>query len=319
MQLRKDYILNKWSYISTTRSRRPHNCQSKTDNETHPKNCPFCFGKEYLTPKEIGRVEKIKGKWLVRWLPNKYPALIPAKTQKEISNNQFFQAYTSFGIQEVIIETPDKRQMVDLSSEHLSIILRVYNNRIEELSKIKGIEYVMVFKNRRKGAGASIVHSHSQVIATGKMPALIEEEILAFNQYKTCPYCNIIKAEQFGPRKIFEDEYFLAFTPYAPRFNYEAWIFPKSHMRRICELTWEQYLSLAIMLKKILKKLDNIKAPYCFYIQYAPNNKDFHWHLEILPRVNIRAGFELSGGDSIVGISPEKAAEFYKDTKPTQN
>jgi len=320
MQLRKDYILNKWSYISATRSNRPHNYRSVVHNdEVHPKDCPFCAGKEHLTPPETGRVEKEKGKWLVRWFPNKYPALTPAETQKEISNNQFFQAYTSFGIQEVIIETPDKRQMVDLNSEHLSIILKVYNHRIEELSKIKGIKYVMVFKNRRKGAGASIVHSHSQVIATGKMPALIEEEILAFNQYKTCPYCDIIKAEQFGPRKVFEDEYFLAFTPYAPRFNYEIWIFPRTHMKKLRELTQEQYISLAIMLNKILKKLNDISAPYCFYIQYAPNNKDFHWHLEVLPRVNIRAGFELSGGDSIVSVSPEEAAEFYKDTKPTQN
>ncbi len=314
MQLRKDYILNRWSYISGARAKRPHNYQSITDNnEAHPKNCPFCFNREYLTPEEIGRVEKIKGKWLVRWFLNKYPALTSTKTQKEISNNRFFQAYSSFGIQEVIIETPDKRQMVDLSVEHISIILKVYNHRIEELSKIKGIEYVMVFKNRRKGAGASIVHSHSQVIATGKIPALIEQEILAFNQYNSCPYCDIIKAEQSGPRKVFENENFIAFTPYAPRFNYEIWIFPKAHMKKMNEMKDWQYFDLAEILKKILKKINEINTPYCFYIQYGVGKTmDFHWHIEILPRVNIKAGFELSGGDSIISVSPEEAAEFYK-------
>jgi len=319
MELRKDYILDRWTYINKTRSKRPHHYQAKHESDQHPKDCPFCAGKEHLTPSETGRVEKIRGKWLVRWMPNKYSTLEPKNLNKTISKEPFFKSYAPYGLQEVIVDTPDKRQMADLSTEHLSIILKTYNYRIEELSKTKGIQYVLVFKNKGKEAGASIVHSHSQVIATRKIPASINEEIAAFNQYKDCPYCEIIKAEQAGPRKVFENESFLAFIPYAPRFNYEIWLFPKAHMKKLDELREEQYFTLAQMLQKIIRKLNEIKAPYCFYIQYGILGKDFHWHIEVLPRLNIRAGFELSGGDSIISISPEEAADFYRNESNPSN
>jgi len=320
MELRKDYILDRWTYISEKRETRPHDHGKKAEIDNHSKKkCPFCFGKEHLTPKEIGRVEKLRGKWLVRWIPNKYPSLIKSRKEKTFSSQPFFKSISPFGLQEIIIETPGKKQMFELSIKHLSIILKVYNHRIEELSKIEGIEYVLVFKNKGKEAGASLVHSHSQVMATGKLPAAIEEEVSAFGKYKTCPYCHVIEKEKAGPRKVFENDSFIAFTPYAPRFNYEIWLFPKEHMRKMKELKESQYFSLAEMLNKILVKINEINAPYCFYIQYGPEGKDFHWHMEILPRTNIRAGFELSGGDTIISVSPERAARFYRNESDSSN
>jgi len=316
MELRKDYILNRWAYISEVREKRPSNFKfvQNSIEVPHPKSCPFCIGAENQTPDEKGRVvESGRRKWLIRWVANKYSALELHEYGKILSENTFFKAYSPYGLQEVIIETPDKKQMADFSHDHLVLILKVYNNRIEELSKIEGINYVMVFKNQGREAGASIIHSHSQVVAVGKVPALIAEEVKEFNTYQECPYCNVIEAERMGPRKVFENEDFVAFTPYAPRFNYEIRVYPKKHMRKLSELQNEQYFNLADILKKILHKLQELNASYCFYIQYAPKDQDFHWHLEILPRLSNLAGFELSGGDGLIGVSPEDAANFYRN------
>jgi len=312
MELRKDYILDRWSYISQDRGKRANNFFSESNDADHPKNCPFCKGHESMTPEEKGRIEKEKGEWLIRWLPNKYPALDLSETGGIISDNQYFKARESYGVQEVIIETPDKRQMVDLSCEHISTILRTYNHRIEELSKLKDINYVLVFKNQGKESGASLVHSHSQVIGVEKIPAWILTESIAFNQYENCPYCEVISLERGGPRNVYENNDFMAITPYAPRFNYEIWIFPKDHMKKLNELPYDKYLSLAEILKMILQKIKLMGASYCFYVQYGLENQNFHWHLEVLPRLNVQAGFELSGGDSIISVSPEEAARFYR-------
>lgn len=314
MELRKDYILNRWTYINESRHKKPDNfIDQSVKKSLHPKDCPFCLGHEHMTPDEKGRVEKTRGKWLIRWLSNKYPALDMAVEDKIVSDEEFFYSQSSYGIQEVIIETPDQRQMAEFSQEHLALILKVYNYRIEELSKIHQINYVLVFKNQGKEAGASILHSHAQVIGVKKIPAWIEQELRAYSKVDGCPYCYVLEKESQGERKIFENDDFLLFSPYAPRFNYEAWIFPKKHMKKMSELNHNQYFSLAEALKIILRGLEELDAPFCFYIQYGPGNNDFHWHLEILPQLNKKAGFELSGGDSIVTVSPESSAQFYKN------
>jgi UDPglucose--hexose-1-phosphate uridylyltransferase len=308
--LRKDYILDRWTYISPQRNKRPQHFK-KIKHTPHPRNCPFCSGREAQTPPEKGRIIEKRKKWLIRWMPNKFPAL-SAKESSNISNNQFFFAETAYGLQEVIVETPDKRQLADLSNDHIAALLKVYNYRIQELEKLPNINYVSVFKNKGKEAGASIVHSHSQVIATKRIPHSVKDELETYNKFKYCPYCRIIEDESKGPRQVFENKDFTAFCPYAPRFNYEVWIFPKQHMNNLTKLKEKQYFALAEILKKILKRLQTVDAPYCFYIQYGPYNQDFHWHIELLPRLNTSGGFELSGGDIIVTVSPEKAANFYK-------
>ncbi len=315
MQLRKDYILNRWSYINTKRGKRPHNFALSGDHtkDMHPKDCPFCAGHEKMTPPERGRVEKSKGKWLVRWFHNKYPIVSLCQHATKAEPNPFYQTLPAHGIHEIIVETPGQEQMAELSYEHLAVVLKVYNYRIKELSKEEGIRYVLVFKNKGKAAGASLVHSHSQVIALNQVPSLVTEKLKAFDSFDECPYCRIIQDEAGGPRKAFENHDFIAFTPYAPRFNYEIWIFPKAHMRNMDELREQQYMSLAEILHWVLVKLSAMGAPYCFYIHYAPEKNDFHWHIEILPRLNIMAGFELGGGDSVVTINPEDAAQFYKN------
>jgi UDPglucose--hexose-1-phosphate uridylyltransferase len=135
----------------------------------------------------------------------------------------------------------------------------------------------------------------------------------AAKKYKSCPYCDIIKKEEKSDRMIFANESFIAFTTFAPRFNYEVMIFPKKHFRNMNELDEKKFDELAEVFQKILKKLGEVDAPYNYFLHYAPKGEDLHFHFEINPRLNTWAGFELATDSFIITTSPEEAAAYYRE------
>ncbi len=314
IQLRKDYILNRWSYIAAERGKRPKQVkENKTDDKKDGKKniCYFCPGNEHLTPPEIGRIGD-KNKWEIRWFPNKFPAVEKNLKKEIVTNDEYYTGGEAFGYHEIIAETPDhKKQLADLNVEEIEKILKVYSLRMVDLSAKDGIKYVQIFKNSGAEGGASLAHSHSQIVATNIIPSLVREKVEAVKKYEDCPYCSIIKKEEKSERFIYANDDFVCFTPYAPRFNYEAWIFPKKHYRNITEMKENEFRSLAEVFQIILSKLGGINAPYNFYLHYAPVGEDLHFHFVIAPRINIWAGFELATDAFVVKISPEDAAEFY--------
>jgi UDPglucose--hexose-1-phosphate uridylyltransferase len=311
-EIRKDYILDRWSYIASDRGKRSKQFEENKKLENNSA-CFFCQGNENLTPPEIGRTGDNEN-WLVRWFPNKFSAVDEKADVKIKVSNKFYTAGKAFGYHEVIAETPDhNRQLADLSENEIKEVLRVYSSRMKDLSKRKNIKYVQIFKNSGAEAGTSIIHTHTQIIATTIIPRLIREEIEARKKYKKCPYCDIIKKEEKSERKIYADDNFVAFAPFAPRFNFEAWIFPRKHYKNITELNKEEFESLAKAFKKILSKLASIGAPYNFYLHYSPKKEDLHFHFEITPRMNTWAGFELATESYVIINSPEDAAKFYRE------
>jgi len=229
------------------------------------------------------------------------------------TDNKYFTFSDSYGKHEVIAETPDhNKQLWNLSNEDICEILEVYNQRIQELSKIPEIKYVLVFKNHGNEAGTSLIHSHTQIAALNMVPTLIQEEALAAKNYGTCPYCEIINVEKQSYRRCFENNSFVAFTPYASRFNYEIWVFPKRHVRAMNDMNRGEFADCADILKKIVDKLKQIDAAYNYYLHYSPKNEDLHFHIEVTPRMATWAGFELGSESIINSISPEDAAKFYR-------
>lgn len=316
IKLRKDYLLNRWSYIAIERGKRPKQIEkNKTeDSEDNKKTvCFFCPGSEHLTPSEIGRVGD-KNKWEVRWFSNKFPAVEENLKKEIITSDKYYTSGEAFGYHEIIAETPShQKQLADLSVTEIQKILEVYASRMAELNAKDGIKYVQIFKNSGVEGGASLAHSHSQIVATSIIPDLIQEKVDAVKKYKSCPYCDIIKKEEKSERFICANDDFISFAPYAPRFNYEAWIFPKKHYQNITELKEKEFENLAEVFQIILAKLGGINAPYNFYLHYAPVGEDLHFHFIIAPRMNIWAGFELATGFNVVKTSPENAAEFYRE------
>ena len=191
-------------------------------------------------------------------------------------------------------------------------LFEVYKFRIKELSRLKDIKYVDVFKNHGKDAGTSLIHSHSQVMALTQIPTLVREKIAAIKKYKRCPYCEIVRHEAKSKRKIFNTKNIIAFAPFASRFNYEAWIFIKKHKKTMEELEENELMDLASTLKKILVKLKKINVSYNFYVHYSPVKENLHFHIEVCPRIATWGGFELSTNAVINSVMPEDAARFYR-------
>ncbi|HZX44577.1 MAG TPA: DUF4931 domain-containing protein, partial [Candidatus Nanoarchaeia archaeon] len=214
---------------------------------------------------------------------------------------------------EVIVDTNSHdKQLWDKDKNHISELLKVIAKRITEMEKVKCIKYVLAFKNHGEKAGTSILHSHVQLASVAMIPTEIKTKIAAVNEHKRCPYCEIIKIESKSKRKCFENKDFVAFAPYASRFNYEIWFFPKRHVTRMENLKESEISSLAELIHKTLTKLKSINASYNLFIQYSPGKEDLHFHIEITPRIATWAGFEFSSGIVINSVSPESAAGFYR-------
>jgi len=307
-ELRKDYILDRWVIISSGRSKRPKEFKQES-LEIIEETCFFCPGNEKSTPLEIGRVSQ-ESFWKLRWFENKFPALTPDGQINAKTDNQFFTFAPNYGHHEVIVETPDhKKQLADLSEKDIVDLFNVYNLRIKELSKKDNVAYVNVFKNHGPYGGTSLLHSHSQVMATSYVPQLVNDKVNACRKFIECPYCKIIQAEKNSLRRCFENSTFVAFTPYASRFNFEIWIFPKHHAKNLDEVNIND---LANILKKALVKINQLNLSYNFFLHYSPNNSDLHFHIEIIPRVAVWGGFEFCTNIIINSVSPEDAARFYR-------
>jgi UDPglucose--hexose-1-phosphate uridylyltransferase len=312
MELRKDYILDRFVIVSNERSKRPFEFKKEKAKSTSSKDCFFCLGNEKLTPPEIGRLKEGK-RWKVRWFDNKFAAVKPEGNPIIRTDNNYFTFSDAYGYHEVIVETNDhKKQLADLGVEQIKDVLGVYAIRVKELSKKENIAYVSIFKNHGKDAGTSLVHSHSQIIAYNKMPEQVKEKVNAIKKYDHCPYCDILNIEKGSYRRCFENNNFVAFTPYASRFHYEIWVFPKEHIKNITEMNEEKLYDLAEILKKILERLKEINADYNMELFYSPDNENLHFHIEISPRMALLGGFEILTGDTINSVSPEDAAKFYR-------
>jgi UDPglucose--hexose-1-phosphate uridylyltransferase len=305
-ELRRDYILDRWVVIVPKRGARPNEFVKKA--EVAPHSCFFCPNHESLTPPEIGRLGTAKS-WKVRWFANKFAAWAPEGNAARRTDNRFYTYASNFGYHEVIVETPTHQQLAELSEKDIQSVLLVYKMRIEALLEKPNVSYVQVFKNSGPDAGTSIVHSHSQIMASSIPNQEILDEVAARRKYVNCPYCDIVQSEKSSERRCFENKDWLAFAPYASRFNYECWIFPKAHITTMKDAKLE---TLASILKQVLSKIHALQCSYNLVVHYSPRGEDLHFHIELLPRISTWGGFELGTNIIINTVAPEDAAKYYR-------
>ncbi len=327
-ELRKDPVVGRWVIISPERGKRPSDYATKRE-ESLEGFCPLCPGNEALTPPEVFAFRE-KGTrpdgpgWSIRVVPNKFPALTREETLRR-RNDGIFESMAGVGEHEVVIETPNHG--VELSSlplDTLKKILFVFKLRMEELAKDSRFSYVVVFKNRGREAGASLRHSHSQIIALPIVPKRVREELNGGKRYHrdrgACVFCEIVEQERRrGVRLIEENGDFVAFAPFAARFPFETWIVPKAHASSYKMIRQSQYQTLAAILSNTLKRLDKVleEPPYNLVFHTAPIREDdlpyFHWHIEIIPKVTKVAGFEWGTGFYINPTPPEHSAAYLRE------
>jgi len=329
-ELRKDPIIGRWVIISTERGKRPSEFEL-----VQPANksgfCPFCPGNESKTPAEILAYRKNGGPpdstgWHVRVVPNKFPAL---KVEGEISRegDGVYDKMNGVGAHEVIIETPDHNETLSqLSPAAFEEILWAYRDRIIDLKKDPRLRYILIFKNNGDAAGATLEHSHSQLIALPIIPKRVAEELDGaleyFNFKERCIFCDIIRQEIMqGLRVVVENRDFIAVTPYAPKSPFETWILPKSHEACFENCQKHHYENLSIIFSDVLRRLDKVLnyPPYNFILHASPlkdgGSEYYHWHFEIMPKLTKVAGFEWGSGFYINPTPPEESARFLRDVK----
>lgn len=330
-ELRRDPVIGRWVIIAPERALRPEQLLAPSQAQSGAP-CVFCDGQEHRDPNEIyavrahGTARNTPG-WQVRVLPNKFPVLrIEGKLVRE--GIGMFDMMSGVGAHEVIVETPDHTlELADLPESHIVNVLRAYRERMNDLGGDNRFKYVLIFKNQGFQAGATMVHAHSQLIATPVTPKRVKEELTGAQRYydfkRRCVFCDIIKQESRLTRErlVFENDTFVVISPFAARVPFETWILPKQHNCDYVNISDVEYLGLAEALKTSLLKLRSVldNPPFNYLIHTAPFRRpragywatiqnDFHWHLEVIPRLTRPAGFEEGSGFYINPVTPEEAA-----------
>lgn len=326
--LRKDPIVGRWVIVAKSRAKRPHDFVS-APSISGSKFCPFCVGNEDHTPGEILAYRESGGSangkgWRVRVVPNKFPALeIEGDLNKR--GDGIYDTMRGVGAHEVIIESPQHLLSTsELPEKQLREVLWCYRDRLLDLQKDKRLLYGMIFKNVGAAAGASLEHTHSQLIVTPIVPISVQEEIdgsLEFHNYRgRCIFCDMIQQELATEERIVLDTPgFVGFCPYASRFPFETWILPKPHASHYETISSTATDELARVLRKVISRIEAAvdRPAYNYIVHTAPfDTRDlghFHWHMEIIPRLTNTAGFEWGTGFYINPVPPEEAAAFLRN------
>jgi UDPglucose--hexose-1-phosphate uridylyltransferase len=337
-ELRKDLVSGRWVIIATERSKRPDDFRPQGVIAPVPEAagfCPFCAGSEGKTPPEVfalraaGTAPDSPG-WTVRIVPNKFPALTPGPPPPRATEG-LYQRMEGRGVHEVVIENPDHAlELGDLPVPHIRAVLGVFQQRIRAIERDLHYQYVQIFKNKGKEAGASLSHPHSQIVATPIIPKRVKEEIYGadrlFRTFKECGFCRILRDEEAaGTRLVAGNSHFTAFAPYASRFPFEMAVFPRRHSAFFTDVTEDELTALGEILKRVLTRLKDTVGdpPFNMVLHQAPNpslslkgwpdiHLKSHWHLEIIPILTKVAGFEWGTGFYINPVPPETGARFLR-------
>ncbi len=331
-EVRRDIVTDTWVIIDTENDAIP---RMPVRESGISKECPFCEGHESRTPDEIYAIRDA-GKanssgWKLRVIPNINP-ILQIEGALEKSGVGVYDMVTGIGANEVIVETPRHiTNFFELEQEQIMLVLETYRQRIDDLHNDKRMRYILIFKNHGPLAGAStMTHTHSDLIALPATPVRVKQKLSGAQEYysykERCLFCDIIQQEiEMGDRLVFQSEQFVVIAPYASRFPFEILILPKHHSYTYKEINEAEVRDLAAVLKRICKILYDVldDPPFNLILCDSPNllpkasywatiKSDFHWHIEITPRLYRTTGFELGTGFYINHTAPEKAAGLMR-------
>ena len=333
--------------VATARGMRPRKKEEVVARDTreHVETCPFCKGNEDKTPATIAAFPN-ENDWRIRIVENLFPILGDDSEEAAI-NFGLQQVISGYGRHEVIIDHHQHGISVyEMSEEHLQMLFSAYRQRMMELYDSDArLKYALVFKNFGPAAGASIPHTHSQIIAMPVVPENVINEVEHsrnyYRKHNHCVFCSLIDEaltyeatiydRQSGEvrRKINVGQYviergerFVAIKPFASRYEWEVHIMPLTHESDFTKITHEDLQDLSRVVKRTMSRLEKVigGAQYNFFLhsipraeEYADCKDSYHWHLEICPRTSIPTGFELGSGLFVSTISPEDAAKQLRE------
>ena len=355
---RFDPITGNWSLFAPHRSERPEEFIESRERTRPQVTCPFCPGNEAKTPPAvwIGHTEKnelitaehqkpaelahttsVKNEWAVRVVPNKFPAVASVGEQDSTSctdptrfsvnhatsksESALFQRRTITGGHEVIIESRNHVQSItELDVAEAALVFKAYRDRLLHWRDVPGIAYISTFKNVGSKAGASLRHSHSQIIATDRIPPMVSTVAKRMSNHLltqgSCLHCDLVRAElKAKSRIIWRDDALVAFCPFSSNLPFLVRITTLAHQPCYEDLSESIIESVSRLVRRVVswieKLFPNTAYNFCLHTR-PPGCKDpadaYHWTIEIFPRMTQIAGFEFSSDCMINPVLPEDAA-----------
>jgi UDPglucose--hexose-1-phosphate uridylyltransferase len=322
--LRKDYVLEKFVIL-------PDSPEENIRSDSAYEKCPYCPGNESMTgPAVISLVSKdgmlqrlsdsegsIIEDWCVRVFQSQYPAVNTA-SQNNYTDKPLYSE-PAYGYHQIVVASPDHRQdLSKISVEQWENVLLVIQERVRWLYTQKSVTYVSIYVDSGREAGTSYDHAHLNVVTFSTIPPIIELEAEGSHRYVNengnCPSCNIISIELGGPRQILATDSFLAFSPWAPTYPYEFWIYPKRHTTAFSKIPQKEISDLALILRATIggmsKGLNSPAFNLVFHLSpEKKNSRQIHWHIEVYPQTNKWSGLQRGFGIYVNAVSPESSAE----------
>lgn len=327
-ELRQDLISGDWVVIANSRSKKPNDFRVETDvsENSDQEHCLFCDPEESKQKKDVLIYNTEDGDWSLRVFPNKYPAFsrpVGGKIQHQEEGPYFWM--DGVGYHEVIVTKDHFERIGMMNNFKVAEILDAFQTRYLDLMNKKSVRYIEIFHNQGRKAGASIFHPHSQLVAIPVVSPYINLELDGAERYfksnKNCVFCDIMEWEKEEDKRIvFENDKFMVVCPFASRTAFEMWVMPKEHQPYFERMDVQDKVQAGEALNEAIRRLNQVlnNPDYNFYLHTSPcDGRDyphFHWHIEILPKTCIWAGFELSTGIEISAIEPEKATKALKSS-----
>jgi UDPglucose--hexose-1-phosphate uridylyltransferase len=321
-EIRRDEVTGEWSILAVGRSRRPGAIPGQSSAEPL---CPFCPGNESLTPPETWAAGREGGEpdspgWKVRAVPNLYPALMP-EAGKRGWRRGGRSGLPAYGDHEVIINSPDHdRSLGDMGEEEAEGLVRAYLERYRHFASLPGVKQVQIIINHKKEAGASLDHPHTQVFVLPVVTRTVADELSASRRSgKGCPLCREVEEAREDGRVVLENESWTALAPYASRSPFEIRFVPHRHNPDFGSIQASEITGMADILTRVLKALSTLlgNPPYNLWLHSVPcdgkQRPYYHWHVEMVPRIIVSAGFELATGMYISILAPEEAARQLRE------
>ncbi len=320
-ELRMDLVSNDWVVIATGRAKRPESfAEEKEPERVPPEKCPFC--REESLEGIVAKKERSDGTWSILGIRNKYPAFSPGESLEERKEGPN-RIMNGLGYHEVVVYRDHDKQLAQFSKEEMEEVVDFYQARYLDLKDRKFVRYISIFHNHGPAAGASVYHPHSQILAIPVIDPDLRSSLdgaeAFYRSQGKCVYCVMLDwGLKDGRRIIFENDKFVVLCPFAPQVSFEIRIYPKEHQPYFEKITEDEKRLLAEAFQQALSRLYRaLKKPaFNFYFHTAPCNgtsyNHYHWHINILPKTAVWAGFELGAGIEISTIEPEKAADFLR-------
>ncbi len=317
-------LTGQWVLVSPHRAKRPWQGQvekaAPDDRPAHDPDCFLCAGNTRVNGEKN---PDYQGTFV---FTNDFAALMTDTPASPQSEDPLFQCESARGTSRVICFSPDhSKTLPELPVPAIRQVIDTWCEQVAELSK--DYVWVQVFENKGAAMGCSNPHPHGQIWANSFIPNELAREEQTQKQWLTDKRAPMLldyaqKEQQSGERTVVETEHWIAVVPYWAAWPFETLLLPKAHVRRLTELSDEQKQDLALALKQLTSRYDNLfqcSFPYSMGWHGAPFTEDdmeywqlhAHFYPPLLRSATVRkfmVGYEMLA-ETQRDLTPEQAAE----------